>query len=55
MVERGRIDWMIVVPSKEWKWIKVVLGTWNLKEISQDLLGFVAQFFLELGVKLDIW
>jgi hypothetical protein len=33
---------MIVVPFKEWKRIGVVLGARNLKEISQDILGFVA-------------
>jgi len=42
MVERKKINGMIVVPLKEWKWVEVVLGAWNLREISQDLLGFVA-------------
>jgi hypothetical protein len=55
MVERRRIDWMIVVLLKEWKWIGIVLGAWNLKEISQDLLGFVALLFTNLGAKLGIW
>jgi len=32
---------MIVVPSKEWKRIEVVLGVRNLKEISQDISGFI--------------
>jgi len=32
---------MIIIPLKEWKWVGVVLGAWNLKEISQDLSSFV--------------
>jgi hypothetical protein len=55
MVERGIIDWMIVVLLKEWKWVGIVLGAWNLREITQDLLGFVAQIFTDLGAELGIW
>jgi hypothetical protein len=32
MVEKGKINWMIVVLLKEWKWIRIVLGAWNLGE-----------------------
>jgi hypothetical protein len=31
---KRRINLMIVIPLKEWKWVGVVLGTWNLKENS---------------------
>jgi len=55
MVERGKIDWMLMVLLKEWKWVGIILGAWNLKEISQDLSGFVTQFFIDLGVKLGSW
>jgi hypothetical protein len=41
MVEKRRIDWMMVVSLKEWKGVGVVLGAWNLREISQDLPNFV--------------
>jgi len=46
---------MIMVLLKEWKWVGIVLGAWNFKEISQDLSGFVAQLFTNLGAKLEIW
>jgi hypothetical protein len=55
MVEKGKIDWMLVVLLKEWKWVRMVLGAWNLREISQDLLGFVTQFFIDVGVELRSW
>jgi hypothetical protein len=55
MVERGRIDWMIVILLKEWKGVEIVLGTWNLKKISQTFSGLVAQLFISLGVHLKIW
>jgi hypothetical protein len=41
MVEKRIIDWMVVVPSKEWKGVGVVLGARNLRKISQDLSNFV--------------
>jgi hypothetical protein len=40
---------------KEWKWVGIVLGAWNFREISQDFSGFVAQLFTNLGVELGIW
>jgi len=43
MVERGKIYWMIVALLKEWKGVGMVLGAWNLREISQTFSGFVAQ------------
>ncbi len=46
---------MIITPLKEWKWVGVVLGTWNLREISQDFSDFMAQLFTELGVVLKAW
>jgi hypothetical protein len=30
-------------------------GKWNLKSIFIKFLGFVAYFFLELGVEFEIW
>jgi hypothetical protein len=53
-VERRTIDWIIVVLSKEWKWVGIVLGAWNHKEIAQDLSNFIAKFFTDLGVELGI-
>jgi hypothetical protein len=44
-----------MVLLKEWKWVRIVLGVWNIKEIAQDLLSFVAQLFIDLGAKLGIW
>jgi hypothetical protein len=41
MMEREKINWMMVVPLKEWKWVGVVLEAWNLREILEDLLGFM--------------
>ncbi len=32
---------MTIVPLKEWKWVGLVLGAWNVKEISQDFSGFI--------------
>jgi hypothetical protein len=32
-----------------------MLGAWNLKEISQTLLGLVAKLLNGLGVELKIW
>jgi hypothetical protein len=46
---------MIRVLLKQWKWVGIILGAWNLKEMSQTFSGFVAQFFTDLGVKLGIW
>jgi hypothetical protein len=46
---------MIVVLLGKWNWVGVVLGVWNLKEISQTLSGLVAQLFNGLGVELEIW
>jgi hypothetical protein len=34
MVERKRIDWMIIIPLKERKRVRAILGTWNLRKIS---------------------
>jgi hypothetical protein len=34
---------------------RIVLGIWNFREISQDLLGFVAQVFTDLGADIEIW
>jgi len=34
--------------------VRIVLGAWNLREISQDLLGFVAQLSTDLGAELRI-
>ncbi len=33
----------------------VMLGGWNLREISQTLSGFVAYFFIGLPIELKIW
>jgi hypothetical protein len=55
MVEKWRIDWMFVVLLKEWKWVGIVLGAWNLREISQTLFGLVTQLLTGLGVELKIW
>ncbi len=54
-MERRRIDWMIMVLLKEWKWVGIVLGAQNLREITQDLLGFVVQLSTDLGVELGTW
>jgi hypothetical protein len=43
---------MFVVVLKEYKWIGIVLRAWNLREISQTLLGLVAQLFISLGVDI---
>jgi hypothetical protein len=42
---------MFVGVLKEWKWIGVVLGVQNLREISQTLLGLVAHNFLLVWVQ----
>jgi hypothetical protein len=55
MVEIGKINEMIVLLLKKWKRVRIVLGAWNLREISQDLLGFIAQLFTDLGAELGIW
>jgi len=52
MVERGRVDSMFVIFLKEWKWIGIVWGVWNLRETSQTLLGLVAQDFLLIWVQI---
>jgi hypothetical protein len=46
---------MIVVLFKEWKGIEIVLGILNLREIAQNLSGFVTHFFTNMGVELGIW
>jgi hypothetical protein len=46
---------MFIVLLKEWKWIGIMLGAWNLREISQTLSGLVAQLLTNLNAELRIW
>ncbi len=46
---------MFVELLKEWKWVGIVLGAWNLREVSQTLVGLVAQLLTGLGAELKIW
>jgi hypothetical protein len=55
MVKKRKIDWMFMVLLKEWKGIGTVLGTLNLKEISQTFSSLVTQLFIDLGGELGIW
>jgi len=54
MVKKKILEWMFVVVLNEWKWVGIVLGAWNLKEISQILSSLVAQLFTDLITKLGI-
>jgi hypothetical protein len=46
---------MFVVLLKEWKWIRIMLGAWGLREISQTPSGSVAQLLAGLGANPIIW
>ncbi len=52
---KGKVNWMFVVLLKEWKWVKIMLGAWNFRNISQTLLGLVTQLLTSLGVGPRIW
>ncbi len=39
--KEGEYNGNLVIVLKEWRWVVIVLGGWDLKEISQTFLGFV--------------
>jgi hypothetical protein len=49
-----KVDQMVIIILKEWKWVGIVVGAWNLRKNPQTLLGLVAQLLISLGVKLRI-
>jgi hypothetical protein len=51
-VERGRVYWMFVVLLKEWKWVGIVLGAWNLrKKFKKKPFGFGSTTFYRFECK----
>ncbi len=40
--KEGEYNGNLMIVWKEWRWVVIVLGGWNLRKSSQTLLGFVA-------------